>query len=485
MGMRVTGLALRAGDTVCAFLVVRFAAPIARAGLVALIHHLAALVPDAEQVAAELTEPFMADRRLVTLPWSPPDDAGALAVQRTWLEAAAALGLEAAWCYQNGTRLVLGERGDPVWTHGPPPQAAQVAFPVDGYPESLAQLDGDLGLACKLSGPSTNDSEQVVLALQRLWLSAYAGQYRGAGMQFDHLHHAAHLWVEQLPAACSVRERVHHLLWIASQLDAIVPVLHARLAGATTAHAGYTLGDSHNPFVLGGNPLLAVHTIGGEAGVDAWIADQTSWSSYELAQMLRELAVELASRDALDPADDDDEPAALDAPDVVDAPDAVDADTPDVVDAPDAVDADTPDAVDAPDERIAPRAVARDILRDDDSIELDVDAMFEAAGIGDPAKQGDSGDAGDSDTGDSDAGVGLLGGRSPRGAERAQRWLVIAGEILAARARKGLLDPRTLDKLEPLLAASGSSAQQRGAVAAILEAAREHASAIADDHDVN
>jgi hypothetical protein len=89
--------------------------------------------------------------------------------------------------------------------------------------------------------------------------------------------------------------------------------------------------------------------------------------------------------------------------------------------------------------------------------------MFEAAGIGDPAKQAGPGDA----------------------TERAQRWLVIAGEILAARARKGLLDPRTLDQLEPLLAASGSSVQQRAAIAAVLEAAREHASAIADDHDVN
>jgi hypothetical protein len=58
---------------------------------------------------------------------------------------------------------------------------------------------------------------------------------------------------------------------------------------------GGLMGDTSEPFVLGGNPLFAVHDKAGEAGVDAWMASQATWSSEEVAQMLRELAMRLVS----------------------------------------------------------------------------------------------------------------------------------------------------------------------------------------------
>ena len=96
-----------------------------------------------------------------------------------------------------------------------------------------------------------------------------------------------------VPAA----EQVHHLLWVLTKLDEIVPVVHARFAGATMQQKyGSLMGDTSEPFVLGGNPLLAVHANGGETAVDQWIDSQSEWSKEELAQMLRELAIEIASK---------------------------------------------------------------------------------------------------------------------------------------------------------------------------------------------
>jgi hypothetical protein len=56
------------------------------------------------------------------------------------------------------------------------------------------------------------------------------------------------------------------------------------------------------------NPLLALYLIGGESAVDAWIEAQTEWSAEELVEMLRELAIEIATagEHPVDDEDDDD-----------------------------------------------------------------------------------------------------------------------------------------------------------------------------------
>jgi len=236
---------------------------------------------------------------------------------------------------------------DAVWSHGPPPQVAGVRFPVDGYPDILEELDWeDFGIAFKLAGPWAPGERTVLLGFHAMWLAPYGGRYRNAAVTIDQRHHAAHLWVDRFAVPCSPHEQVHHLLWVVSKLDEITPILHARFGGATMAQKyGGMLGDTSAPFVLGGNPLVAVHAAEGERGVDAWIAAQTHGSNDELAQMLRELAIELVTRR----------------------------------------------------DRSTEAADAGDVADDED----DVDAMFEAAGIGvvdeDPDDADDAGDAGDAD----------------------------------------------------------------------------------------
>lgn len=182
-----------------------------------------------------------------------------------------------------------------AWSNGPPPQRTAVRFPVDGYPAILEDLDWeDFGIAFKLAGPYTPGEGTVLLAFHTLWLAPYGGRYRNAAVTLDRTRHAAHLWVDRFAVPCSPGEQVHHLLWILSRLDEVVPIVRARFGGASMGQKyGGLIGDSSEPFVLGGNPLIAIHAQGGEPAVDAWIASQTEWSDREVAAMLRELAIDI------------------------------------------------------------------------------------------------------------------------------------------------------------------------------------------------
>ncbi len=200
--------------------------------------------------------------------------------------------------------------GDEAWSHGLPPQALSVRFPVDGYPSILGDLDWeDFGIAFKLAGSALQGENTVLLAFHTLWLAPYGGRYRNTAVTIDNIHHSAHLWVDRFAVPCTPEELVHHLLWIVSKLDEVVPVLHARFAPATMAQKYQGLDDEDllaEPFVLGGNPLIDIYQLGGDAGVEAWLAEQTDWAPDELALMLREVAVEIVSSDRDD--EDDDEP---------------------------------------------------------------------------------------------------------------------------------------------------------------------------------
>lgn len=207
---------------------------------------------------------------------------------------------------------LAGEEGDEdeTWSHGPPPQVTATRFPVDGYPAILEELDWeDFGVAVKLRGSMLPGEGTLLFGFHTLWLAPYGGRHRNAAVTIDRRHHAAHFWVDRFAVPCPVPLQVHHLLWILTKLDQVVPIVHARFAGATPAQKYAELVDEPGePFVLGGNPLLAVYAEAGEQGVDRWIAAQTEWSPEEVAQMLRELAIEVVTaRDEEDEGDDDDD----------------------------------------------------------------------------------------------------------------------------------------------------------------------------------
>jgi hypothetical protein len=434
MHVRVHGLAPREGDTVFAFLVLRLAVPVDRAGLGELICRMAALVPDAEQLVSELPDDAEEALWLVGLPWSPPEAGPALDAQRTLIEDAAPQGITEAWFFQTGTRLPVIEAdaaelaeladgvdddgddaGDAVevehdgaqadllagddeaaalWSHGPPPQAHEVRFPVDGYPDILEELDWEgFGIAFKLAGAWIPGERTVLLGFHAMWLAPYGERYRNTAVTLDRRHHAAHLWVDRFAVPCSSHEQVHHLLWVVQKLDEVTPVLHARFGAATMAQKyGGVLGATGEPLVLGGNPLMAAYAAGGERGVDAWIAAQTDWSDEELAEMLRELAVEIVVRR---------------------------------------------------------------------------DPGLAAGGAGRAGRGGRGG----RDAPDPHANQDIEHDPGSR------RGLTsYAGELLAARAQAGVLDPRVAEKLRPLLAVGAQGEQRCTAVVSILGALRDRAS---------
>ena len=101
----------------------------------------------------------------------------------------------------------------------------------------------------------------MLLGFHALWLAPYGGRYRNAAVTIDRAHHAAHLWVDRFAVPCSAtRSRSTTSCGCCRKLHEVMPVLHARFAGATMAQKyGGLMGDTSEPFVLGGNPLLAVH----------------------------------------------------------------------------------------------------------------------------------------------------------------------------------------------------------------------------------
>ena len=345
--VQLRGLEARQGEPSAALLVLRLREPVSGAKLRELVRYVAPMLADPDGALDELDD----GAQLLAVRWSPPEAGHAVDAQRRLVESAARLGVEAAWCLQTATCLelpgdvfeddldeptrpfeleaitaaepALAPQEDPPdrdaaacagaaevrWSAGPPPRQHAVEFPVDGYPDVLAAGPGDeLGLACKLAGPALPGIASVLRALHALWLAPYGGRHRHAGVTYDPAHHAVHLWVERLDAPCTAEELVGHLLWIAARLDEIVPVVHARLAApsAEQKYGGLVPGAAA-PFVLGGNPVRAIHARGGEDAVDAWLEQQGEWSADELARMLRELAIELVTAAANEGEGDDDD----------------------------------------------------------------------------------------------------------------------------------------------------------------------------------
>lgn len=306
---------------------------------------------------------------------------------------------------------------DEVWSHGPPPQRAHVRFPVDGYPEIVESLDPeDFGIAFKLAGPYTPGEGTVLLGFHTLWLSPYGGRYRNAAVTLDRTRHAAHLWVDRFAVPCSPEEQVQHLLWIVSRIDEVVPVVHARFGGASMAQKyGGVMGDDDEPFVLGGNPLLAVHREGGEGAVDAWIDAQSAWSNEEIAAMLRELAIDLVSEAVAN--GQDDVSTAMDNPSL--------------------------------------EAISEEDEGDEDDDEDDDD-------------EGDDEDDESEDEDDDDEGEA----EGNEDEERGRQIASYAGDVLRERAAAGLLDPRAAERLMPVLDQPERFEHRRRAVVEVLGALR-------------
>ena len=117
-------------------------------------------------------------------------------------------------------------------------RSASRTFPSTDTRRSIDELDWeDFGIAFKLAGDPVPGESTVLLGFHALWLAPYGGRYRNAAVTFDRKHHAAHLWVDRFAVPCTPDEQVHHLLWILSKLDEVLPVVHARFAGATMARS--------------------------------------------------------------------------------------------------------------------------------------------------------------------------------------------------------------------------------------------------------
>jgi hypothetical protein len=323
MAVRVSGLETRQGDTAQAFVVLRFASACDRAAATAMLRGLGDVTGQDDAAIDEWMDGLADDLQILAVPWEPPATKKAATAQRTQIDATAAYGVEAVWCFQVGTSLPdvddddLDDDGDEAgWSHGLPPEADEVRFGVDGYPEIIDELDWeDFGIAVKLAGPAVPGQDVVLSAFHSLWLSPYAGRFRNGAVTFDRAHNAAHFWVDRFASPTSAAEQVHHLLWVMSQLDTVLPIVHARFAEASmTQKFSGLMGEAREPFVLGGNPLLGVYADDGDAGIDSWLEVQTDWADDEIVAMLRELAIDIVttSDDEGEELDDDgeDEPGA-------------------------------------------------------------------------------------------------------------------------------------------------------------------------------
>lgn len=180
------------------------------------------------------------------------------------------------------------------WKAGPPPEARTLPFPIEGYPDILEAYDGeDFGIALKLAPPQTEGEDVVLDAFHTFWLSPYVDEevedgvpFRHAQMTWDGAHRAGVLWVDRFAPPASTEELVHHLMWIAQSVHAIVPVQYARFAGAETA---ITCDGASEPLVLAGNPFAAKFAAEGEAAAAAWAETQSGWTRQELAAMFIEV----------------------------------------------------------------------------------------------------------------------------------------------------------------------------------------------------
>src|SRR5689334_8037435 len=162
MTIEITGLEAKQGETVFAICVMRLARAVDRDGLLALFRRLAPLEgPVLDELMGSLPPQLPENPRLVSVPWVPPPPER-VGEQLSFLrEAAAELGIERAWCFQVGTHATRGLDDDDDeddddeddddeddddeddddeskdWSHGVPPAAREVRFPVDGYPDII------------------------------------------------------------------------------------------------------------------------------------------------------------------------------------------------------------------------------------------------------------------------------------------------------------------------------------------------------------
>ena len=165
----------------------------------------------------------------------------------------------------------------PMWK----PEDGALPFPVDGYPDIIDDLDWyDYGLAVKLGGSRLAGEEQVLDAFCELWCQSFE-EFRHVGTEYDGIRRSGVLWVDRWSFPRSGRSLVHHTMWLAARIHDVMPVLHASFQGAEMAwkYRGLT-GDSSEPFILGGNPLLSIYREHGESGVMAWVEDAPAgWSA--------------------------------------------------------------------------------------------------------------------------------------------------------------------------------------------------------------
>jgi len=197
-----------------------------------------------------------------------------------------------------------------VWRFGPPPLVTSVTFPVDRYPSILDDFDGeDFGLAVKLAEPTVPGEDEVLVAFHQLWISAYVDPrvehvpFRSTAITYDATHRAGLLWIDRFNPPVTRAEVVHHLLGIADAIHSVLPIVHARFAGATMEQKYNELQGEPVPLVLAGNPLVHAFQDDGEAAALAWTKRQTTWSDREVAAMFVEIGV------TFDP--DEPEPSAM------------------------------------------------------------------------------------------------------------------------------------------------------------------------------
>jgi hypothetical protein len=197
------------------------------------------------------------------------------------------------------------------------------------------------------------------------------------------------------------------------------------------------MGDTSEPFVLAGNPLIAIHASGGERAVDAWIDSQRDWSREEVAQMLRELAIEIVTGEPPAPSPNGEE---VDA--IFEAAVTVVGPTDDEADE------------DDDDEEEDDEDKAED---DEDEVEDDEDEVEDEEDDDDEADEDDEDDEEDDD--------------DEEEPDDARYIAAHAAALLVERARANLLDRRAAAALRPLLTTPDPA--RRAAAVDILGALRD------------
>jgi tetratricopeptide (TPR) repeat protein len=197
--------------------------------------------------------------------------------------------------------LADGPELESHWRNGLPPLEHTVPFPIERYPEVIAEYDGErFGVAVKLAGAALPGEESVINAFFALWLSAYQDErieelepFQRADVVHDRRHRSALMWVERFSVPATPSEQVHFLLWIVARIHEVLPVAWARFEAVDDGvRARADGGDGREPFVLAGNPFGERFRRHGEEAALLWAVSQSAWTRRELAGMLIEVALE-------------------------------------------------------------------------------------------------------------------------------------------------------------------------------------------------